>query len=244
MMVFMAGCYEVNEEITINDKGAGTYLTKMDMSTMMQMMQSMGADDELAKNGLDRPIDTTVFLKDVLDSAKDATPEQKKLFKDGSVKVKLNAKESILKTDINLPFKSLDDLQHLMSGEGAAGLAPVFKKMFASPGSDQAAAMDDKSLDQFNSLFNVTVTNGSIVRKLDDAKYKALMERPEMAQAKLMAGNGMEISYTTVIKLPRPVKKFDNNLIKLSDDKKTVTIKYDLMKLFDSPQLFSYSIYY
>jgi hypothetical protein len=57
-----------------------------------------------------------------------------------------------------------------------------------------------------------------------------------------MAAGGMEILYTTTIKLPRPAKKTENPLIKLSDDKKTVTLKYNLLDLFDQPEKFSYSV--
>ena len=70
------------------------------------------------------------------------------------------------------------------------------------------------------------------------------MAKPEMAQAKQMMGGGFEILYTTTIRLPRPVKKSDNDMIQLSSDKKTVTMKYDLMKLFETPDKFSYSIEY
>jgi hypothetical protein len=70
------------------------------------------------------------------------------------------------------------------------------------------------------------------------------MEMPEIQQMKQMAGSGMEVLYTTIIHLPAPVKKMDNPLMKLSPDKKTVTIKYDMLKLFDSPDQFSYLIEY
>jgi len=242
----VAGCYEVNEEITVNENGSGVYLTKMDMSTLLQMIQSMAGEEEMARNGLDRVIDTTMQLKSMLDSSKSATPEQRQLFQDGSMKLQLNAKESILKADINFPFKSPGDLQTLMSGASTAGLAQVFKNVFSGPDSTESAssAMEEQGLDQVNNVFDITVTKGSIVRKLNRQKYDALMQKPELAQAKQMAGSGLEVMYTTTIKLPRPVRKVDNPLIKLSDDRKTATIKYDLMKLFDTPEKFSYAIYY
>ena len=55
---------------------------------------------------------------------------------------------------------------------------------------------------------------------------------------------GMGINYTTVFQLPRPVKKIDNPSAKLSEDKKTVTIKYNLGDIFDHPEQFSYNIDY
>jgi hypothetical protein len=54
----------------------------------------------------------------------------------------------------------------------------------------------------------------------------------------------MEILCTTSIKLPRPAKKVSNPLIKLSDDKKTATMKYNLLELLETPDKFSYSIEY
>jgi hypothetical protein len=44
--------------------------------------------------------------------------------------------------------------------------------------------------------------------------------------------------------LPRPVKKIDNSLAKLSDDKKTVVMKFNLINAFDHPEQFGYSIEY
>jgi glycerol-3-phosphate responsive antiterminator len=55
---------------------------------------------------------------------------------------------------------------------------------------------------------------------------------------------GIEINYTTTIVLPRPVKKIDNATAKLSDDKKTVVMKFNLIEAFDHPEQFGYSIEY
>jgi hypothetical protein len=154
-------------------------------------------------------------------------------------------KENIFKADINFPFKSYADLQTLMAGSSTGGLADVFKKVFAGQDSTKpSSTVQDQGLDQINNVFDVTVTKNSIIRKLNQQKYDSLLQKPEIAQAKQMMGSGFEILYTTTIHLPRPVKKSDNPLVKLSDDKKTVTIKYDLMKLFETPEKFSYSILY
>ena len=250
-VIIFVGCYEVNEEITINDNGSGTYVTKMDMGALLQMMQSMASEEEIQKSGLSRVIDTVINLKSVLDTAKDVTAEQKRLFQDGKMKMKVDLKESIFTADVSFPFKNLNDLQSLMSGSGTGGLSEVFKSVFAKKDSTQPdgpqgnVAMEDQGgLDQFNNVFDVTVSNVKISRKLNKAKYDTLMTRPEVAQAKQMVGGGFEILYTTTIRLPRPVKKSDNEMIKLSPDKKTVTIKYDLMKMFETPEKFAYTIDY
>jgi hypothetical protein len=90
----------------------------------------------------------------------------------------------------------------------------------------------------------VTIKNGLIEKKVNTVKYKEFMDRPEMAQLKQVTSSGMEVLYTTTIKLPRAAKKADNPMIKLSDDKKTVTMKYNLLELLENPEKFAYSIQY
>jgi hypothetical protein len=246
VVVFFVSCYEVNEEIVINENGSGTYHTKMDMSALIDMMQTFAGEEELMKQGLDKSIDTTIYMRNVLDSAKDATPEQKELLKDGKMGLRMDIKEKIFKADLDFPFKNYDGLQMLMSGAGSGGLANVFKNVFgkADEQKQQLDAPKDpgSGLDELNTVFDVTVKNGLISKILNQEKYKALKEKPELAQMKAMTGAGMEIMYTTTIKLPRPVKKVDNTNIKLSDDKKTVTIKYNLLDIFDNPEKFSYTL--
>jgi hypothetical protein len=243
--VLFAACYEINEDITINENGSGTYSTKIDMSALMQMMQSMASEEEIEKSGLNRSIDTLIRLKTIMDTAKDVTPELRRLYQDGTMKMKVDLKENIFNADVNFPFKSLADLQMLMSGSGTGGLADIFKQVFAKKDSTQSANMEDQGgLDQMNNVFDVTISKNKIERKLNRQRFDSLMNKPEIAQAKQMVGGGFEVLYTTTLKLPRPVKKSDNDIIKLSDDKKTVTIKYDLLKMFETPEKFSYSIQY
>jgi hypothetical protein len=248
-MVCMAGCYEINEEISINADGSGSYVTKMDMSQLIEMMQTFAGEEELAKEGMDRVIDTTVLMKSLLDSAKEVTPEQRELMKDGKMKLQMNVKEKVFKMNMDLPFKKLNNLQQLMSGQGGSGgMADVFKNMFGKKGEAQGItdqpAPKEPDMSDFAGMYDVTVSNGLISKKVNAEKFKALTDRPEMAQMKQLGTTGMEILYTTTIKLPRAAKKTDNPLMKLSDDKKTVTMKYNLLDLLEHPEKYSYTIEY
>lgn len=243
--LFFVSCYEINEEIVIDDKGRGTYATRMDMSALIQMMQTMVGEEELAKSGMNRGIDTIIYMKDMMDTAKNITAEEKRLYKEGSMKLQMNLQQNIFKSDMNFPFSSYNDLKALMMGSGNSSMGSVFKNLFGTKDSSQSSAsVQDQGLDQLNNIFEVTIDKNTISRKLDRKKYDELMQKPEMAQAKQMASGGFEILYTTTIRLPRPVKKSDNPLVKLSEDKKTVTIRYDVLKLFDSPEKYSYTIVY
>jgi hypothetical protein len=239
------GCYEVTEEITINQNGTGTFDTKMDMGQMLEMIQTMAGEEELAKEGLDKVLDTTILMKHILDSAQDVTPEQKELLKDGKLSLQMNMKEKLFKAQMNIPFNGYDKLQLLMSGKGnsMSGLSQLFKGVFDN--GEQKPALDspkEPGLEDMSTIFDVVVKNGLINKKVNLEKHKALIEKPEIAQLQQMSSSGMEILYTTIIHLPRPAKKTDNPLIKLSDDKKTVTMKYNLLDIFDHPEKFSYNV--
>jgi hypothetical protein len=81
-----------------------------------------------------------------------------------------------------------------------------------------------------NSVFDVTISKNTIARKLNRSKFDSLMAKPEIAQAKQMVGGGIRNFIHHNYSPSRPVKKSDNDMIKLSADKKTVTIKYDLIE--------------
>ena len=245
--IFFVSCYEVNEDIEINADGSGTYVTKMDMSTLIDMMQTYAGEEELQKEGLDKVLDTTVLFKSLLDSAKDATAEQKELMKDGKMKMQMNIKEKIFKLDLSFPYKNLNSLQQLMSGKagGGTGMNAALKNVFGKKDGEQdAPTPKGPDMGDFAAIYNVTIKKDLIEKKVNQAKYKEFMERPEMAQMKQLTSSGMEILYTTTIKLPRAAKKTDNPLIKLSEDKKTVTMKYNLLELLENPEKFAYTIQY
>ena len=243
---FLVSCYEVNEDISINSDGSGTYVTNMDMGQLLELMQSFAGEEELSKQGLDRPIDTTILMSTVLDSAKDISPEQKAAMKDGKLAFKLNMKEKVFKLNTTFPYKNLNSLQLLMSaGKGGPGLTNAFKNMFGKDDkSKQLDAPVDPGMGDFSDIYDVTVKDGLISKKVNAAKFKALASRPEMEQMKQLNTTGMEILYTTTIHLPRAVKKSDNPLIKLSDDKKTVTMRFNMLQMLDTPEKFSYTIEY
>lgn len=246
----MAGCYEVNEEIVVNKDGSGTYDSHMDMSQLVDMIQSFAGEEDLKKQGMDRVIDTSILMNSVIDSVKNLTVQQRELLKDGKMRLQMNLKEKVFKIDMNLFFKNYVQLHDLMTGAGgnSAGLGGAFKNIF---GNDDAAANNpgadvakDPELDDFSKVYDVTVKDGLISRKVDSVKLKALLAKPEFAQVKDLAATGMEINYTTTIHLPRAVKKIDQPGAILSDDKRTVKLHYNMLDIFQSPEKFAFNLEY
>jgi hypothetical protein len=241
------GCYEVNEEIVIDESGAGTFSSKMDMGALLEMMKSFGGE-EMNKEGLDRIIDSTVMMASVIDSAKDLSPAQKALFSTGKMRIQMNLNESILKINTDFKFKSYDDLQMLLSGGGnMSAIGNLMKKVMDNKEEKAEAQPDspkDPDLDKVGTSFNVVVKNGSITKSFDKEKYDKVMAGDEMAQMKSLGGAGMEVLYTTVIKLPRPATSPESAIVKFSPDKKTVTIRYNYLDIFEAPEKLTYSITY
>ncbi len=250
-LFLLLGCYEVNEEVVINSNGSGTYQMKMDMGGLLEMIQMMASEDELKKEELNRAIDTTILFKDVLDSANNLTAQEKALMKNGKMRLQMDMKEKVFKADMDFLFKNYSELQELMLGPASsAGMTKALENIFnpnAPSRTDTTSAgitdrAVDPGIDQIGQIYDIIAKDGLISKKINPEKLKQLMERPELAQLKEFKNSGLEINYSTSIKLPRPVKKVDNINLKLSDDKKTISIKYNLMEMLDNPEKYSWSI--
>jgi hypothetical protein len=246
-MFFLAGCFEINEDINVKADGSGVYSVHTDMSQLLQAMQSYLGKDEMDKQMPSKNIDTTVMMKTLVDTAKNISAENKALIKDGSVHLKLNIEQKVFNSDIVIPFKSLSDLQKLYNSMNnqSLGFNQLFKGMAGKP--DTASSGSDNSMpdmNQFNAIYDFESHDGLLSRKLNAEKWKALQQSPQYAQMKDAGSMGISIPYTLTINVPRPVKKVDNSLAKLFPDRKKVIIQYNLIEVFDHPEKFEYTIVY
>jgi len=244
--IFLVACYDVNEEIVIKENGSGHYTSKIDMSGLLEMMQNFGTDADLAKEGFDRPMDTVIMLRTMLDSNKTLNADEKAIMETGKMHMIMSLKEKKFTIDMDFDFRNNQDLEYLIAGMGNGGFGDVLKDVFQKDKSpeSQLDAPKDLDVDQFSNIYDVQVKKGSISKKINRAKLDSMLQRPEMAQMNQMGATGIEILYTTTIVLPRPVKNVSNPAIKLSDDKKRLTIKNNLMDVFEKPEVFEYSIEY
>ena len=247
--VFFASCLEINEEVEIKENGSGEYSTSMDLGQLIDMMQAMGGEEFEKKK--DEKIDSVLNLKDVIDTAKNLTPEQKELMRDGKVHVKMNLQDKEFKVKMQYPFNNLERLQKLNTAisEGGIGFGNIMKETMGNkdqPALDQPSNANSESpeLDQLMSIFDYNISNGLIKKTVNPEKLKKLQDNPQMAQMKQGAEMGIEVLYNVTYKLPRPAKKVDNPKARLSDDKKTVTLRSNLMDIFSKPEQFAFTIEY
>lgn len=244
--ICLVACYDVNEEITINENGSGHYATRIDMSALLELMQQFGGQSDSAMKTLDRTIDTTISFRNVVDSAKKLTADEQALMQSGMMHMVMNLKEKKFKIDMDFDFHNAHELEILLSGAGTGNFGDALKNVFKQDANSetQLDAPKDLEVDQLSNIYEVKVDKKSISKKIDRAKLDAMLKRPEMEQLNQMGATGMEILYTTTIVLPRPLKNNTNSSIKVSDDRKRLTIRNNLMDVFVKPEMFEFVIEY
>jgi hypothetical protein len=237
------GCLDIYEKIDVKSDGSGMVTMDMDMSQMLEMIQQYMGTEGMQKAGLTK-MDTTIHMKDVLDGVGSLPADKKAVLSTGSVHIKLDTTAKVFTTHMTFPFSSQENLQKLYTtlGDGSLGTAQLFKNLGGDDAGGAAGASPD--INQFNGIYDFTCHDGLISKKVNQDRWKALQNNPQLAQVKQAGQMGIEINYTTTIVLPRPVKKIDNAIAKLSDDKKTVVMKFNLIDAFDHPEQFEYTIAY
>ena len=235
-----AGCLDITESVDIRDDGSGQLTMDIDMSQMIDILQTYMGKDEMAKKGMGK-MDTTILLKDIIDTSGALSDENKAILRPGRVHIKMDMDAKVFTVHSMFPFTSLPNLQKLYTLMNDGTLSNA--KLFGSLGGD-AGGGGSPDMSQFNSIFDFSCKDGLLVKKLNKEKFDALKNDPQLAQMKQASQMGMEINYTTTLSLPRPIKSTGNPLAKLSDDKKTVTMKFNLVDVLDHPDQFEYKVEY
>ncbi len=238
--ILVAGCFETTQEITINKDGRGIFNNTTDLSNMLGLLKQMGGD-EAEKMG---NVDTTLALSGIADSIGGLTPGQMEIVNQGSMKLTLNIEDEKLIIKLNLPFKKISDIQTLEELLPKISEAAV-KKM---PGTNQAPAglgnADSSKLKSFDDFFDMTYTKKLISKTLNKKKYETAKDGEYMQSLRQMSQMGSPIKINYIINLPRRAKRVEGKVVKLSGDKKKVTLSLTSEDFFNDPTKFEYRIKY
>ena len=240
-------CTDTREELEIKNNGSGTLVMKSDFSKVLEIMKGFAGENDLAKDGLDRPFDTTMLMKDYIDTAKNVPADQKELLRDGKVHLVMNVKESTGKFDMSFPFTSTDKLQQLYASmnNSSGGLKNMFGGVGKNlPNNSTEEQGPDKSMPQIASVYDITVKDGFYSRQVNKTRYEEFTKAMKLEEFKQMSSMLGAMDYTFSVKLPRAIKKVNNSKVMLSNDKKTATLKTDLMETFEHPELLAVEIEY
>lgn len=241
--VFFTACIQIEEEVALNDDGSGEISVRSDMGKLFELVKGFASEEDLQKEGMDKAMDTMIYMKDKIDTAQNISAENKALLREGTMKVKLNMKENLFNLDMKYPFKNASDANKLYAAinengmmEGALkGLNP--NSAASGNGSDQAMpAPSGPGLEKFSSVYDISISKGEYKRTLNRARYDSLVNDPKLQESKGMMAMMGDMPMNLTVKLPRKAKSVSNPKATLSDDKKTVTLKNDLILALDSPQ--------
>lgn len=241
--VFFTACIQIEEEVELKDDGSGQISVSSDMGKLFELVKSFASEEDLQKEGMDKALDTMIYMKDMIDTAQDISAENKALLREGIMKVKLNMKENQFNLDMKYPFKNYSDANKLyaainekgMMGDALKGL----KQNNAEDGSDgqpPVPGAGGPGLEKFSSVYDISFSKGEYRRTLNRARYDSLVSDPKLQESKGMMAMMGEMAMNLTVKLPRKAKSVSNPKAILSDDKKTVTLKNDIILALDSPQ--------
>lgn len=256
LALMISGCLEIEESINLNDDGSGTLEIKTDMSELMAMLAMMGADkgDKINK-------DTVIAYKSYLDTAQSLTEAEKKLLHNATWTIKMNSDEGIMFMTLKAPFKNPGEVNQIMAvlqkwdnvdimGEAMKGLAPD-NSTGGGMGMGEMGGGKKSTGDMTKDYFFTKWEKGKLSKKLDAEKYKKIGKDEGLNSFKQMGemapGGGDILEKITVVTkfvLPKPAKKAEGKNIKLSTDKKTITISSPVSDIYTHPKNFEYEIEY
>lgn len=94
----------------------------------------------------------------------------------------------------------------------------------------------------FESYYDLAIEKGSIRRVLNKERYARAEEDEFLKGMRELSGMGLSMKSTYVINLPRPATKAEGKSLKLSEDKRKVTLSVDIDDFFDEPERLQYLI--
>jgi len=236
--ILLVGCFETTQEVTINKNGSGIFTNTTDLGNLIGLLKQMGGDEADKMQNTD----TTISLTGVADSIAGLTAEQRRIVNKGKMKLTLNMQDEKLLVKLDFPFEKLSEVELLKEILPKLSVSAL-KKL---PGGDQmpagAADTDSSKIKTFDNFFDDTLSKKLISRTLNKAKYATAADDEFMKSLKQMSGMGSPITVNYIINLPRPAKKVEGKAVKLSDDKKKVTVSVTSDDFFDDPSKFEYRI--
>ena len=253
--LFFSGCLEIEQGITLNDDGSGKMDLKTDMSQIMAMASMMGKEEKINK-------DTVINYKAYIDTAQSLSAKEKELVSKASWRLRMNSDDGVFDLTLHTDFKDLKEIDQLLavlSKWDNSDIVGNALKDLAPPGA--GGGMDDMKMgggnkdigDMTKDYFKTNWQNGKLSKSLDTVAYKKIGEDESLNSFKQLgelAGGGSgedileKINVITKFVLPRPVKKAEGKNIKLSNDKKTVTISTPVSDIYTAPHNFEYKIEY
>jgi hypothetical protein len=256
-LLILSGCFDTVQESTINDDGSGVFVSTMDMGKLLGMIKMVAGEKEEMKDMDKMKKDTTIYLKNIKDSIKNLSDAEKKLMDKGSLKVIMNMPDEIFSMAFTFPYSQPADLATINSLLKKTRQNVMTDQMDNFMGSDKRGA-DDKNAIEGNPILGDLKTDsnstevddyykykyekGKISKKLNKEMYANVENDKSLTSLKEMSQMGMSSTMKTIINLPKAAKKAEGKGVKLSNDRKKITIEGTLDDFFEDASFFEYEI--
>lgn len=244
----MNSCLDTEEQIALNTNGGGNYKIVVNMDGILSKIKMFAQQQDLS--ALDK-IDSSIYLKDYVDTASQISAEDKALLRDGSLALHADADKDEMSFSISVPFKQNADLnlikERLASIMNNTSLLSSAMSMGGEmPGGNNEMRMNSpkNSINPFEKAYSFSVSESTVSNSLVNKKFitDTLAQDSSMQMMKQMAPLFGDTRYTATFALPREAKHYSGNNIKLSDDKKTISFSATLTEILDNPELLEYRV--
>jgi hypothetical protein len=188
-------------------------------------------------------LDSTIALKDGVDSIPNLTPEEKKLAANGTIHINMDMKKDKFLTGISFPFTTPAQMEAYNKLSGKI----ITETLKSRAGGDKGANADEDNMppltfiDQF---YKTDFSNGELTKKIDKDKYAKAEEDEFLKQVREGSAMGLVMNCKYIINLPRPAKKAEGKNVKLSEDKMKVLVSATLDDFFEDPSSLEFKIEY
>lgn len=239
--IVFSSCLDTTQEITLNEDGSGTVTYTNDMSTLIGLAKQMGGAGDLEKAG-QQSIDSTISLKDGIDEISSLSAEEKELAKSGTLKILMNIKADKFMTSLAFPFSKPGQIENYNKLSGKVLAEAMKDKMGEGGQAIPADQMPEPS--SFDDYYKFEFSDGELTKKVNQDKYAGVESDEYFKGIKQAAAMGLTMKANYIINLPRPATKAEGKNVKLSEDKKKVTITADIDDFFADPSTLEFKIKY
>lgn len=255
VVVVFSGCFDTLEEVTITENGSGTFVNSLDMGKLLGLAKTMGSGNDEMKDLDKLKMDTVIYLKDIKDSLKNLNATEKNIAATGTLKIQLDAPDEKMNFTFSFPFSKISEIagiQNILKKAKQNIIGDIMEKIMGEEAGKDEALLGNKDDDQKNDDMGANIDEyytsvyekGKFTRKLNKEKYAKVEDDKSLKSLQEMAQLGMAINMKTVINLPKPAKKAEGKGLKLSDDKKKITMEGTLDDFFEDASYFEYNIEY
>jgi hypothetical protein len=246
-------CVDTEERIVINADQSGTYSLTIDLGKLIELSNQMMPDSARDSKPKEKK-DSIIYFKNFIDTAQNLTAEEKALYREGYLHIDMDEANNKMKVEMGCPFKNSNQLTQVKNNFlKVADKLNLFNKTKDNTVNDMTdnadggeKGFDDKSINPLGNNSTFTAIPGKITNVINatDEMKKTMANDSTLAMMQQMTMMMGEMTYRTVVVLPKAAKLSEGPGKILSPDGKTVTFSFSLTDLMETPEKASYKIEY